>query len=47
MLGLENIYFCNYSIGEQVYGEVPAVCSMYGKKILLIGGEKALAAGKV
>ena len=46
MLGLENIYFCNYSIGEQVYGEVPAVCSMYGKKILLIGGEKALAAGK-
>lgn len=46
MINLENIYFCNYSIGEEVYGEVPAVCSMYGTKILLIGGRKALQAGK-
>lgn len=46
MMSPEHIYFCNYSIGEAVYGEVPAICGHYGKKILLIGGKKALAAGR-
>lgn len=46
MMNLEHVYFCNYSIGEEVYGEVPEVCAVYGTKILLIGGEKALGAGK-
>ena len=41
----ESIYFCNYSIGEAPYGEVPAVCGPFGRRILLCGGEKALAAG--
>ncbi len=41
----ESIYFCNYSIGEAPYGEVPAVCGPFGSRILLCGGEKALAAG--
>ena len=40
------ICFCNYSIGANAYEEVGATCKFYGKKILLIGGEKALAAGK-
>lgn len=42
-----SIYYCNYSIGEAPYEEVPAVCLPYGKRALLIGGKKALdAAGK-
>ena len=45
-MNTRNVYYCNYSIGSDVYGEVPAVCGLFGKKILLIGGQKALAAGK-
>lgn len=41
----ESTYFCNYSIGEAPYGEVPAICAPFGSRILLMGGEKALAAG--
>ncbi len=41
----ESVYFCNYSIGEAPYGEVPAVCASFGSRILLVGGERALAAG--
>ena len=40
------VFYCNYSIGEDVYGEVAKVCKVYGKRILLIGGRKALAAGE-
>ena len=39
-------YFCSYSIGENPYEEVVQICSMYGKRILLIGGTKGLKAGK-
>ena len=39
-------YFCNYTISENPYTEAGSICSVYGKKALLIGGEKALAAGK-
>lgn len=39
-------YFCNYTIGEDGYKEVPGVCSRYGRRILLIGGEKAMTAGR-
>lgn len=41
-----SVNFCNYTIGINAYAEVPAACLPLGKKILLIGGEKALAAGK-
>ena len=41
-----SVYYCNYSIGEDVYGEVAKVCKLYGKRILLIGGQKALNAGE-
>lgn len=41
----ESVYFCDYSIGEHPYEEVPAVCGGSGRRILLCGGEKALAAG--
>lgn len=40
-----NTYFCNYSIGEAPYSEVASVCSPFGKRILLLGGHKALTAG--
>lgn len=40
----ENVYFCGYSIGEDVYNEVNKICKIYGRKILLIGGKKALEA---
>ena len=46
MMNTDSVYFCNYSIGENVGKEIADVCSRYGKKMLLIGGEKALSAGK-
>lgn len=39
-------FFCNYSIGEAPYSEVAAVCGPYGRRILLLGGRKALLAGE-
>lgn len=39
-------YYCNYTIGEDGYKDVPGVCSRYGTKILLIGGEKAMEAAR-
>ena len=39
------VYYCNYSIGPDAYEEVTGVCSIYGSRILLIGGKKAMAAG--
>ncbi len=42
----KSTYFCNYSIGANPYEEVVQVCSMYGSRILLIGGTKGLNAGK-
>ncbi len=40
-----SVYYCNYSIGENAYEETARVCGRYGRRILLIGGEKGLAAG--
>lgn len=42
----DQVYFCNYTIGEDAYGDVAKICEPFGTKILLIGGEKALAAAK-
>ena len=42
----ENVFFCNYSIGEDSYKEVNKVCKIYGKRVLLIGGEKAMETGR-
>ncbi len=42
----KSTYFCSYSIGANPYEEVAQICSMYGSRILLIGGEKGLNAGK-
>lgn len=36
-----SVYFTNYSIGTDVYDQVPEVCEPFGRRILLICGEKA------
>ncbi len=43
---MNNVYFCNYTIGSDAYDNVAEVCLPFGKTALLIGGEKALHAGK-
>ena len=45
MIKTTSTYFCSYSIGENPYEEVASICSIYGNRVLLIGGKKALAAG--
>ena len=46
MMNSYSVFFANYSIGTDVYEQVPEVCEPYGSRILLIGGEKALGAAK-
>lgn len=43
---LENyeVHLPNYSIGNQIYDRIGPVCESYGGTVLVIGGEKALAA---
>jgi glycerol dehydrogenase-like iron-containing ADH family enzyme len=41
-----SVNFASYTIGVDAYQNVTEVCEQYGKKILLIGGELALKAGK-
>ena len=35
----------SYSIGEQVYKQIPTVCAPFGATAVVIGGHKAMAAG--
>ena len=43
---LENyeVHLPNYSIGDRIYEKIGPVCESYGKKVLVIGGKKALDA---
>ncbi len=43
---LENyeVHLPSYSIGDKIYDKIGPVCESYGKKVLVIGGRKALAA---
>lgn len=41
-----SVFFASYTVGTDVYKEVPEICDRFGSRILLIGGEHALAAGK-
>ena len=51
MMKLENyeVHLPNYSIGDRIYDKIGPVCESYGKKVLVIGGRKALDAayGKI
>ena len=44
MTETRTVFFCNYSVGTEVYSLVPEVCRPFGGKVLLIGGKKAMAA---
>ena len=43
---LENyeVHLPSYSIGDKIYEKIGPVCESYGKRVLVIGGRKALAA---
>ena len=41
-----SIHLPSYSIGKDIYKEIPEICGKYGNKIVAIGGHKALAAAK-
>lgn len=45
---LENyeMHLPSYSIGSQIYDKIANVCKDYGSKVLMIGGQKALAAAE-
>ncbi len=42
----EQVFFCNYSVGPDAYEDVTKVCAPCGRRILLVGGEKGMAAAK-
>ena len=46
IMQLENyeVHLPNYSIGDKIYDKIGPVCESYGKKVLVIGGRKALEA---
>ncbi|MDD5945715.1 MAG: iron-containing alcohol dehydrogenase, partial [Clostridia bacterium] len=41
-----NQFIVNYTVGPDAYNEVPAICGAYGKKAVVIGGKRALAAAR-
>ena len=43
---MEKSLFPGYTIGVDAYEDIRNVCPAYGKKVAVIGGEKALAAAK-
>lgn len=43
-MSTRSVYYCSYSIGENAYELVADICRPHGKRALLIGGEKAMAA---
>lgn len=43
----QTIYLPSYSIGgKEVYKKIPEICSVYGKKAVVLGGKRAIAAAK-
>ena len=46
IMKLENyeVHLPNYSIGDKIYDKIGPVCESYGRKVLVIGGRKALDA---
>jgi len=43
-MGTKSVHYCNYTIGANAYEQAGKVCRVYGRRALLIGGEKAMAA---
>lgn len=40
------MYLPDYTIGPNAYDKIPEICAPYGRKALVIGGRKAMAAAK-
>ena len=47
-MSAQTVTFAGYTIGygQETYEQLIPICSRYGSKIVVIGGEKALAAAK-
>ncbi len=45
-MNMQETLFAGYTIGEDAYQNIPAVCAPYGKKAAIIGGKHALAAAE-
>ena len=45
MMETRSVFFCSYSVGTEVYRQVPELCSPFGSRALVIGGRRAMAAG--
>ena len=47
-MSVQTVTFAGYTVGygQETYEELVPICSRYGKNIVVIGGEKALAAAK-
>ena len=43
---MKKTLFPGYTIGPDAYEDIAAVCTPYGRKVAIIGGERALAAAK-
>ncbi len=43
---MQKTMFPGYTIGEDAYQDIPAVCEQYGKTAVMIGGKRALAAAE-
>mgnify|MGYP000310280443 FL=1 len=43
---MQETLFAGYTIGEDAYQNIPAVCAPFGKKAAIIGGKHALAAAE-
>lgn len=41
-----SILIPSYTVGQDAYREIPKYCGLYGKKAVVIGGHKAMAAAK-
>ena len=41
-----SMHLPSYSIGDNVYEKIPAICESYGTKVVAIGGYKAIASAK-
>ena len=44
MMKDRSVFYCNYTVGPDAYAEAAQVCGLYGRRALLIGGQKAMAA---
>lgn len=45
-MNFQETLFPGYTIGEDAYQNIPAVCTPFGKKAAIIGGKRALAAAE-